>query len=157
MLFLLAGYEVELKELTGHGGRILSRGRSGALALGLVGVVGLTGSACGNSRCHCPCLDSPRDTAAYPERQRAAEREVGSAVINHGAFGELCPIIAMALLLSSSAALASIGVLTIFTVVAVIFTLPSAAVADDRSAAGAPTPRASHGRQRYGGPVNVPI
>jgi Kef-type K+ transport system membrane component KefB len=46
--------------------------------------------------------------------------------LNHGAFGELCPVIAMALLLSSRGTLASIGVLAIFTVVALIFTLPSA-------------------------------
>jgi Kef-type K+ transport system membrane component KefB len=46
MLFLLAGYEIELKELTGHGGRraLVTWLICCALALGLVGVVGLTGA-----------------------------------------------------------------------------------------------------------------
>jgi Kef-type K+ transport system membrane component KefB len=46
MFFLLAGYEIELKELTGHGGRraLVTWLICCALALGLVGVVGLTGA-----------------------------------------------------------------------------------------------------------------
>ena len=64
--------------------------------------------------------------AALIPRRLIPEVVLGSAVLKHGAFGELCPVIAMALLLSSRGTLASIGVLAIFTVVAVIFTLPSA-------------------------------
>jgi Kef-type K+ transport system membrane component KefB len=46
MLFLLAGYEIELGELTGRGGRraLVTWLICFALALGLVGVVGLTGA-----------------------------------------------------------------------------------------------------------------
>ena len=128
MLFLLAGYEIELKELTGHGGRraLVTWLICCALALGLVGVVGLTGAV--HAEIAVAALVSTALGTLLPILRDNGQlnTKLGSAVINHGAFGELCPIIAMALLLSSRGTLASIGVLTIFTVVAVIFTLPSA-------------------------------
>jgi Kef-type K+ transport system membrane component KefB len=128
MLFLLAGYEIELKELIGHGGRraLVTWLICCALALGLVGVVGLTGAV--HAEIAVAALVSTALGTLLPILRDNGQlnTKLGSAVINHGAFGELCPIIAMALLLSSRGALASIGVLTIFTVVAVIFTLPSA-------------------------------
>ena len=127
MLFLLAGYEIELKELTGHGGRraLVTWLICCALALGLV--VGLTGAVHAEIAVAIALVSTALGTLLPILRDNGQlNTKLGSAVINHGAFGELCPIIAMALLLSSRGTLASIGVLTIFTVVAVIFTLPSA-------------------------------
>src|SRR6478609_11171807 len=69
MLFLLAGYEIELKELTGRGGR----------------------------------LSTP----------------FGATILNHGAFGELGPVIATAVLLGTRGAFTSILVLGLFAVLAV--------------------------------------
>jgi Kef-type K+ transport system membrane component KefB len=54
------------------------------------------------------------------------DTKLGAAVLNHGAYAELCPVVAMALLLSSKGTLASIGVLAIFALLALVFTLPSA-------------------------------
>ena len=127
MLFLLAGYEIELKELTGHGGRraLVTWLICCALALGLV--VGLTGAVHAEIAVAIALVSTALGTLLPILRDNGQlNTKLGSAVINHGAFGELCPIIAMALLLRSRGTLASIGVLTIFTVVAVIFTLPSA-------------------------------
>jgi len=129
MLFLLAGYEIELKELTGHGGRraLATWLICCALALGLVGIVGLTGAVHAELAVAIALVSTALGTLLPILRDNGQlNTKLGSAVLNHGAFGELCPIIAMALLLSSRGTLASIGVLTIFTVVAVIFTLPSA-------------------------------
>lgn len=128
MLFLLAGYEIELKELTGHGGRraLVTWLICCALALGLR-VVGLTGAVHAEIAVAIALVSTALGTLLPILRDNGQlNTKLGSTVLNHGSFGELCPIIAMALLLSSRGTLASIGVLTIFTVVAVIFTLPSA-------------------------------
>lgn len=129
MLFLLAGYEIELKKLTGHGGRraLVTWLICFALALGLVGFVGLIG-AINAETAVAIALVSTALGALLPILKDSGQLDtrLGAAVLNHGAFGELCPIIAMALLLSTRVTLASIGVLVIFAVVAVIFTLPAA-------------------------------
>ena len=98
-----------------------------ALALGLVGVVGLTGAIHAEIAVAIALVSTALGTLLPILKDNGQlETKLGSAVLKHGAFGELCPVIAMALLLSSRGTLASIGVLAIFTVVAVIFTLPSA-------------------------------
>jgi Kef-type K+ transport system membrane component KefB len=129
MLFLLAGYEIELTELTGRGGRraLVTWLICFALALGLVGVIGLTGAIHAEIAVAIALVSTALGTLLPILKDNGQlDTKLGSAVLNHGAFGELCPVIAMALLLSSRGTLASLGVLAIFTVVAVIFTLPSA-------------------------------
>jgi Kef-type K+ transport system membrane component KefB len=126
-LFLLAGYEIRLTELTGVGGRraLVTWLICFALAVGLVlaltqlGVledaqaavaIALTSTALGTLL---PILKS-RGLLGTP---------VGAAVLNHGAVGELCPVVAMALLLGTRGALDSILVLAIFGVAAVVVAL----------------------------------
>ena len=129
MLFLLAGYEIELKELTGRGGRraFVTWLICFALALALVGVIGLSGAIHAEIAVAIALVSTALGTLLPILKDSGQlDTKLGAAVLNHGAFGELCPVIAMALLLSSRGTLASIGVLAIFTVVALIFTLPSA-------------------------------
>jgi Kef-type K+ transport system membrane component KefB len=129
MLFLLAGYEIELKELTGRGGRraFVTWLICFALALALVGVIGLSGAIHAEIAVAIALVSTALGTLlSILKDSGQLDTRLGAAVLNHGAFGELCPVIAMALLLSSRGTLASIGVLAIFTVVALIFTLPSA-------------------------------
>jgi Kef-type K+ transport system membrane component KefB len=129
MLFLLAGYEIELKELTGRGGR-----RAFAtwlicftLALGLGGVIALTGAINAEIAVAIALVSTSLGTLLPILKDSGQlDTKLGSAVLNHGAFGELCPVIAMAVLLSSRGTLAVIGLLAIFILVAVLFTLPSA-------------------------------
>jgi Kef-type K+ transport system membrane component KefB len=129
MLFLLAGYEIEPRELTGRGGRraLVTWVVCFALALGLVGVVSLTGTINAETAVAIALVSTSLGTLLpILKDSDQLDTKLGAAVLNHGAFGELCPVIAMALLLSSRGTLASIGVLAIFTLLAVIFTLPSA-------------------------------
>ena len=83
-----------------------------ALALGLVGVVGLTGAIHAEIAVAIALVSTALGTL-FPilKDNGQLETKLGSAVLKHGAFGELCPVIAMALLLSSRGTLASIGVL----------------------------------------------
>ena len=129
MLFLLAGYEIEPRELAGRGGRraLVTWVVCFTLALGLVGVVSLTGTINAETAVAIALVSTSLGTLLpILKDSDQLDTKLGAAVLNHGAFGELCPVIAMALLLSSRGTLASIGVLAIFTILAVIFTLPSA-------------------------------
>ena len=129
MLFLLAGYEIEPRELAGRGGRraLVTWVVCFALALGLVGVVSLIGTINAETAVAIALVSTSLGTLLpILKDSDQLDTKLGAAVLNHGAFGELCPVIAMALLLSSRGTLASIGVLAIFTLLAVIFTLPSA-------------------------------
>ena len=112
MLFLLAGYELEPAELTGRGGRRALVAWCVCLVLA-VGLVFL--------------LDSPtRSTASSPWRSRSprprsapccrssrtaacSARRSGKSLMNHGAYGELGPIVAMAVLLSTRGPLESLA------------------------------------------------
>lgn len=120
MLFLLAGYEIEVREVAGRGGR-----RAGitwlisfAIALPVIWLlaelteinaevavsIALTSTALGT------LLPILRDNGMLGT-------PVGSAVLNHGAYGEVGPIVAMAVLLSTRSPGSSIAVLIIFVAV----------------------------------------
>ena len=117
MLFLLAGYEIELKELTGRDGRraFVTWLICFALALALVGVIGLSGAIHAEIAVAIALVSTALGTLLPILKDSGQlDTKLGAAVLNHGAFGELCPVIAMALLLSSRGTLASIGVLAIF-------------------------------------------
>lgn len=128
MLFLLAGYEIELAQLTGRDGR-----RAGLtwvfcllLALGAVALDGttqvihsevavaiaLTSTALGT------LLPSLKDAGMLPG-------DVGSAVLRHGAFGELGPVVVMGLFLGSRGPLLSGMLLAVFALVALAVSLPT--------------------------------
>lgn len=129
MLFLLAGYEIELRELTGRAGRralvtwlvclllafasmalvALTRVMSAEVAI----AIALTSTSLGT------LLPILRDSGAIGT-------SFGATVLRHGAYGELGPIVAMAVLLSTRGALTSILVLAVFAGLAVLATLPSA-------------------------------
>ncbi|NLV79394.1 MAG: cation:proton antiporter, partial [Rhodococcus sp.] len=123
MLFLLAGYEIDTAELTGRGGRralitwgvcfVLALAATGVLAAagvvhaGIAVAIALTSTTLGT------LLPILQDRGLVPTR-------LGKAVLNHGAVGELGPVIAMAILLGARGAALSLVVLAVFAAVAVL-------------------------------------
>ncbi|WP_395696153.1 cation:proton antiporter [Nocardioides sp.] len=123
MLFLLAGYEIEPAELVGRGGRraLLTWAACLGVALGLVWLVGLsdhvhaevavaialTSTALGT------LLPILKDSGVLPT-------PFGRTLMHHGAYGELGPIVAMAVLLSTRGPATSLVVLALFAVIAVL-------------------------------------
>ncbi|HEY6744053.1 MAG TPA: cation:proton antiporter [Lapillicoccus sp.] len=134
MLFLLAGYEIELKELTGRGGRraLVTWLCCFVLALLLVGLLGLAGIVSAEVAVGIALVSTAlgvllpilRDSGQLPT-------PFGATILTHGAFGELGPVIAMAVLLGTRGALKSILVLLLFAVMAVGVTYASTRVMPD--------------------------
>ncbi len=127
MLFLLAGYEIEINELTGRAGRraLITWCVCLALAFGAVAIlldgrgsgdtdialaIALTSTALGT------LLPILRDGGLLTSR-------VGAAVLRHGAFGELGPIIAIAVALGTRGSLASLVVLVVFVLIVGVLAL----------------------------------
>src|SRR3954464_5991904 len=122
MLFLLAGYEVELRELSGRSGLrawttwlvcllaallvVYVLGLSGAIHAEVSVAIALTSTALGT------LLPILKDAGMLAS-------PVGATVMRHGASGELGPIVAMAVLLSARGPVGSMLVLVSFTVAAV--------------------------------------
>ncbi|QDQ89840.1 cation:proton antiporter [Rhodococcus sp. WB9] len=123
LLFLLAGYEIDTAEITGRGGRraLLTWLVSLALAFAVVSLLSLVhvvdaGTAVAiamTSTALGTLLPILRDVGALDTR-------LGRTILNHGAFGELGPVVAMAVLLGSRGSVASIVVLGLFTAAAVL-------------------------------------
>ncbi|RYP81613.1 cation:proton antiporter [Nocardioides guangzhouensis] len=128
MLFLLAGFEIDPAELAGREGRRALRTWIGSLSFAFVLVVVLN-------------VASERDleiTVAIALTSTALgtllpilkdggllERRVGQHVLRHGAYGELGPVVAMALFLGTRGTLQSLLVLLAFALVTVLLALPS--------------------------------
>jgi len=128
MLFLLAGFEIVPAELTGREGRRALRTWLGSLAFAYVLVIALN-------------VASERDleiTVAIALTSTALgtllpilkdggllDRPVGQHVLRHGAYGELGPVVAMALFLGTRGTLQSLLVLLAFALVTVLLALPS--------------------------------
>jgi Kef-type K+ transport system membrane component KefB len=126
MLFLLAGYEIEVKELTGPGGRracwtwltclvtalvaVWLIGLSGAVHAEVAVAIALTSTALGT------LLPILKDSGLLTTR-------VGAKVMHHGAFGELGPIVAMAMLLGTRGPVRSLLVLLSFAVITALVSL----------------------------------
>ncbi|MGK2884004.1 MAG: cation:proton antiporter [Rhodococcus sp. (in: high G+C Gram-positive bacteria)] len=122
MLFLLAGFEIDVEEITGRGGRralvtwlfslgaafaaVLLLGHTGAITAEIAVAIALTSTALGT------LLPILKDSGL----QNTA---LGRTVMNHGAIGELGPVVAMAVLLGSRGDIESVVVLALFVVVAV--------------------------------------
>lgn len=131
-LFLLAGYEVDLDDLrSGHGMRASAAWLiSFVLAFAVVGLrldkplgsmeviavaIAMTSTALGTLL---PIL----------KERGIANTAVGRIVMTHGTIGELFPIIAIAVLLSSTSIVSSLGVLAIFALSAtLLFIIPKKA------------------------------
>lgn len=129
MLFLLAGYEIELRELTGRAGRraLVTWLACLALAFLMVTLVALTRTVSAEVAVAIALTSTSLGTLLPILRDsRAIGTRFGATVLRHGAYGELGPIVAMAVLLSTRGALASVLVLALFAALAVLATLPSA-------------------------------
>jgi Kef-type K+ transport system membrane component KefB len=123
MLFLLAGYEVETAELTGAGGRRALAGWVASLlvALGVVAILATTGSVHAEVAVAIALTSTALGTL-LPILKDAGlvHTTLGRSVLNHGAWGELGPIVAMAVLLGARGAVESVLVLAGFALLAVV-------------------------------------
>lgn len=127
MLFLLAGYEIEVSEVTGRSGRralvtwliclgaalllVLLLGRIGTLHAETAVAIALCSTALGT------LLPILKDSALL-------STPVGKSVLNHGAYGELGPVIAMAVLLGTGGPAEAIVAVVMFVLLAAAVTLP---------------------------------
>ena len=122
LLFLLAGYEIEVKQLTGRGGRraFITWLICFALAISLVFLLGFLGVLSARSAVAIALTSTALGTLLPILRDGGLlNTRVGTAVLNHGAVGELGPVVAMALLLGTGGSFEAIVVLVVFGLVAV--------------------------------------
>ncbi|MFX1759495.1 cation:proton antiporter [Rhodococcus sp. As11] len=123
MLFLLAGYEIDPAELRGRGGRraMVTWCVCMLSALGTVALLGTTGQVHAEIAVAIALTSTALGTLLPILADRGlVATPVGRSVLNHGAFGELLPVVAMAILLGARGALGSLIVLLAFAVVAVL-------------------------------------
>ena len=107
MLFLLAGYEIEIREVTGRGGR-----RAAATwlicfvsALVAVVVIGLVSTVEAEIAVAIALTSTALGTLLPILRDNGLLRTpLGANVLNHGAYGEVGPVVAMAVLLGAHGA-----------------------------------------------------
>lgn len=122
MLFLLAGYEIDTDELTGRGGRraLVTWCTCLALAFLLIGLLGLTGAISGEVAVAIALTSTALGTLLpILKDSGVVNTRIGRTVLNHGAFGELGPVVAMAVLLGSRGTVGSLIVLVVFAAAAV--------------------------------------
>ncbi|MFC4123450.1 cation:proton antiporter [Nocardia rhizosphaerae] len=123
MLFLLAGYELDPKLLGGRSGRVAWLVWLAGLvfAFGLVAVVA-SGEATTNHIAVAIAMTSTALGTLLPIVKQAGllDTPLGRAVLAHGAVGELGPIVAMSVLLSSHNVGAALAVLVLFAVAALL-------------------------------------
>ena len=123
-LFLLAGYEIRLTELTGRGGRRAFVTWLICFALAIGCVLALTELAelrNAQTAIAIALISTALGTLLPMLKNRGLlGTPLGAAVLNHGAVGELCPVLAMALLLGTRGTLDSILVLVIFGLAALV-------------------------------------
>lgn len=131
MLFLLAGYEIEVRELTGRAGRralatwLVCLG----LAMGLVVLLGVTDLIEAEIALAIAMTSTALGTLLPILRDAGTlDGRVGESVLRHGAFGELGPVVAIALLLGTRGPLVSLLLLAAFAAVAVLASLPPLAL-----------------------------
>lgn len=127
MLFLLAGFEIEPAELTGRAGR-RALGTwlvSLALAFGLVGLLGVT-DVLDSQVAVAIALTSTALGTLLPilKDNGLLKTRVGASVLRHGAYGELGPILAIALLLGTRGPVESLFVLAAFGVITLLLGFP---------------------------------
>ena len=123
-LFLIAGYEIEPSRLGGHQGRLGLGTWIGtfALAWGLVIVLPFFTAHDMNGAAAAICLTTTALGTLMPilKERNLEDTPVGDAVIAYGTWGELCPIIAMAVLLSARAQWQTIIILVSFVAMCIL-------------------------------------
>jgi Kef-type K+ transport system membrane component KefB len=127
-LFLLAGYEIEVKELTGRGGRraFVTWLICFALAFGLILLLDFLGVVSARSAVAIAMISTALGLLLPILKDGGLlNTRVGKAVLNHGAVGELGPVVAMALLLGTGGSFEAIVVLAGFGTVAVAVAMVS--------------------------------
>lgn len=127
MLFLLAGYEIEVSELTGRSGRraLLTWLICLTAALLLVFTVGLSGAVQAEIAVAIALCSTALGTLLPILKDGGLlGGSVGKAVLNHGAYGELGPIIAMAVLLGTGGLVEAVLAVIMFVLIAAAVTLP---------------------------------
>jgi Kef-type K+ transport system membrane component KefB len=124
MLFLLAGYEINPKTITGREGKRGLATWAVSLALAFVAVHAFTGvQARGlDGLAVTIALTTTAIGALMPilKERGLMDTRVGSSILSYGTWGELGPVIAMALLLSTRATWLTVVILLGFVVVAVL-------------------------------------
>lgn len=123
MLFLLAGYEIDRDELTGRGGRraLVTWLACLALAFAIVGGLAAAGLVHSEIAVAIALTSTALGTLLPILKDRGLlATPVGRSVLNHGAIGEIGPVLAMAVLLGARGAVLSLVVLAAFAVVAVV-------------------------------------
>ncbi len=122
-LFLLAGYEIDTRELKGEGGRhgLLTWLATFAFALAIAIPVGLwRGNAPGGLAIAIMLTTTAFGTLIPILKERGLENTaVGKGVVEYGIWGELCPVIAMAVLLGTRAKWITVLLLALFAAAAV--------------------------------------
>lgn len=124
MLFLLAGYEIDPKSITGREGKrgLLTWGVTLTLAFAAVhcftsvSARGLDGLAVTIA------LTTTAIGALMPilKERGLLETRLGSSILSYGTWGELGPIVAMALLLSTRSTWVTVSILILFITIAVL-------------------------------------
>jgi Kef-type K+ transport system membrane component KefB len=134
MLFLMAGYEIELRQLTGRGGRraLITWLICFGLALSMVFLLDLSGLVSARVAVAIALTSTAVGILLPILKDRGlVDTQFGMAVLNHGSFGELGPVVAMALLLGTRGPLATIVVLAVFGLAAVVLSVVSTRLGPD--------------------------
>lgn len=128
-LFLLAGYEIDLQELSGPGGRhgLATWFVSFAAALAVGIPVGIWRGNIPGGLAVAIVLTTTAFGTLVPilKDREITGTKIGKCVVEYGVWGEICPILAMALLLSTRATWVTMLLLAIFLCVALAFALVS--------------------------------
>jgi Kef-type K+ transport system membrane component KefB len=123
MLFLLAGYELDPAELTGRGGRraLVTWLCCLATAFGVIFVLSRFTEVHAETAAAIALTSTALGTLLPILQDRGlVNTRLGRTILNHGAFGELGPVIAMAVLLGAHGAGAEVLVLLLFAVLAAV-------------------------------------
>lgn len=124
LLFLLAGYEIDPRQLTGRQGRhgLATWAVTFALAIGLVALVPPLHDNDIEWFAVAICLSTTAFGTIMPilKERGVLGTPVGDAVVAYGAWGEICPVIAMALMLSTRKTWVTVAILAAFALIAVV-------------------------------------
>jgi len=134
-LFLLAGYELDLRLLGAHEGRLAMAGWAISAVISLAAVAGLT--SIGYVRDFVPIALALTTTALGTLLPILSENEMlggqfGRYVLAAGAVGELFPIVAISLFLTKRDEFVAIGSLVAIAVAAVLLTMLPRIIGDER-------------------------
>ena len=124
-LFLMAGYEIDVNELRGSGGRHAMAAWAGSLGLAFAAVaaVGVSGGVfSANGIAIAIAMTSTAIGTILPilRERDLLPTAVGAAILNHGAVGEVGPIILMALLLGTRSTWQSLVILLAFLTITLL-------------------------------------